>query len=79
MKESEKMRKRIYEIIEKSDGQDNLSKIYDIFMICTIILSLIPLTFKTSNNVFNFIDKICLIIFVADYMLRLLTADYKFV
>ncbi|MEA4815438.1 MAG: hypothetical protein VB120_01050 [Lachnospiraceae bacterium] len=40
------MRKKIFEIIELSDGLDLFSSIYDYFMMITIIASLIPLAFK---------------------------------
>lgn len=72
------MRKRIFEIIEKSEVDDRLSRIYDYFMIVTITLSLIPLAFKQINAVSFMIDKIAVVIFIIDYMLRWATADYKF-
>ena len=72
------MRKRIYEIIEVSDGKNILSSIYDFFMIVVIIASLIPLAFKTEYFAFKVIDKICVIIFIIDYLLRLITADFKY-
>ncbi len=46
------MRKRIFEVIEKSDNNDNVSGVYDIFMLVVIAISLVPLFFKTDNNVF---------------------------
>ena len=72
------MRKRIYEIIEKAEDQDILSAIYDYFMIVVIIMSLIPLAFKIDNDVLVIIDKITVVIFIIDYLLRWITADYKF-
>lgn len=72
------MRKRIYEIIELSNGRDRLSSIYDGFMLVLIVLSLIPLAFKSENLLFHIIDRICVFVFSADYLLRLATADYKF-
>lgn len=72
------MRKRIFEIIEVSNGNDLSSKIYDIGMIAAIILSLIPLAFKTDYFAFVVIDKFCVCIFIIDYILRWITADYKF-
>lgn len=71
------MRKRIYEVIELSDGHDKLSSIYDAFMLVLIVLSLIPLAFKSECLLFHYIDKICVFIFVLDYLLRLATADFK--
>lgn len=72
------MRKRLFEIIEASNGEDTASKIYDIFMLVIILFSLIPLAFKTQYDFFTIIDKICVVIFIIDYLLRLFTADYKF-
>lgn len=71
------MRKRIFEIIETAKEDDRLSNIYDIFMMVIIILSLIPLAFKTENTFFVVIDKIAVVIFIIDYCFRLFTADYK--
>ena len=70
------MRKRIYEIIAKSSTDDIFSKIYDTFIIVTIIISIIPLCFKQQNSLFSIIDKSTAIIFIIDYILRFITADY---
>lgn len=72
------MRKRIYEIISASKGKDTLSSGYDIFMMAVIVVSLIPLVFKQSTETFDSIDKICVCIFIMDYLLRWVTADYKY-
>lgn len=72
------MRKRLYEIISASNGNDKLSSIYDIFMMAVIIVSLIPLVFKQSFAAFEIIDKVCAGIFIVDYFLRWITADYKY-
>ena len=71
------MKKRIYEIIEPSGDGDKLSKGYDVLMMITIVVSLIPLGFKTSNGVFCWIDYISVGIFIVDYVMRLWTADLK--
>lgn len=72
------LRKRVYTIIEVSNGDDVLSKIYDCLMMIVIILSLVPLAFKETNTVFNLIDKISASIFIIDYILRWCTADFKY-
>ncbi|MDR1801271.1 MAG: ion transporter [Lachnospiraceae bacterium] len=74
------MRKRIFQIIEVSDGygSDRLSSLYDYIMIVVIVVSLIPLAFKGGNLAFSVIDKIAVVVFIIDYFLRWLTADYKF-
>ena len=71
------MRKRIFEILEASKGEDRISLVYDYFMMATIIVSIIPLAFKTSCLAFSWIDSVTVAIFIADYLLRLATADYK--
>ena len=72
------MRKRIYDIIEVAEDGDRASLVYDRFMFVCIIVSIIPLCFKQSNALFSIIDKGTATIFVADYILRWSTADYKF-
>ena len=72
------MRKRIYEIISASNGQDRLSSAYDLFMTAVIVISLVPLIFKETNAAFEAADKVCAGIFILDYLLRWATADFKF-
>ena len=72
------MRKRLFEIIEVSKDDDKLSSIYDMFMMVAIIASLVPLGFKTETLPLRVIDKVCVAIFIIDYLLRWLTADFKF-
>ena len=71
-------RKRIFEIIEKSEGNDTQSALYDYFMIAVIAISLIPLAFKRDTTIFYIADKITVAIFIVDYILRWGTADYKY-
>lgn len=70
-------RKRLFEIIETSTGNDTASSIYDASMIVVIVASLIPLAFKESTTAFVVIEWITTAIFIIDYILRLFTADYK--
>lgn len=71
------MRQKIYNIIEPSDGNSKLSGIYDFIMMAIILISIIPLAFKETNVVFQWIDYITVSIFIIDYILRLITADLK--
>ncbi len=71
------LRQRIYEIIEVSEDNDKLSSIYDIIMMISIIISIIPLCTHENYYVFGIIDKVTVIIFIGDYILRILTADKK--
>ncbi len=71
------MRNKIYNIIHVYEG-NALSVIYKYFMIVVIALSLLPLTVKEKPNFFVIIEQVCLLVFIIDYLLRWLTADYKF-
>ena len=71
------MRKKLFSTIEPIDGNSKLSNIYDFIMMTTIVISVVPLAFKETNTVFRWIDYITVSIFILDYFLRLITADYK--
>lgn len=72
------IRKRIYDIIDATNEEDNLSRGYDIFMIIVIAISMIPLMTKAQPTAMHIIDRVTVTIFIIDYLLRLLTADFKF-
>ena len=72
------MRSKIYAIIELSDGKNRLSSVYDVLMMLIIIVSLVPLAFKRDNQIFVVIDIIAVTIFIIDYALRFMTADFKY-
>lgn len=71
------MRKRIYETIEVSKKGDVISSIYDVIMFIAIIVSVIPLAFKSEYDVFLKTDIITTTLFIVDYILRYFTADLK--
>ena len=72
------MRRRLYEILEKSAIGDCFCRFYNTFMIIVIIISLIPLAFKEDHYALNIMDQATMIVFLVDYALRWITADYKF-
>lgn len=71
------MRKRIFEIIEQAQSGDKVSAAYDIFMLIAITASIIPLMFAETNPVFHYIELITVTLFIIDYLLRWITADYR--
>ena len=71
------MRKKLFSIIEPGSSGNFLSNAYDFMMIATIIASLVPLAFKETNIIFQQIERVTVSIFILDYVLRLITADYK--
>lgn len=70
-------RKELYQIIEKDDGTNIWSHIYDVFMFCMIILSVVPLMFWEDYPIFLYIELFTTAVFIIDYVLRWITADYK--
>lgn len=71
------MRKWIFKIIEKDQEDDILSISYDIFMMIVIAASIIPLFFRQEPPVFYYIEIITTSIFIIDYILRWVTADFR--
>lgn len=72
------MRRRIYDIINQTDENDKVSQVYSILMIILIAISLIPLLFKNEHFILQSIDRVCVTVFIIDYILRLITADFKY-
>ena len=71
------MRKKLFSVIESAEKDSKLSNFYDLIMMVTIVVSVVPLAFKETNTIFQWIDYITVTIFILDYFLRLITADYK--
>ena len=71
------MRKKIYETVHIYTGSAK-SVIYKYFMIIVTIASLIPLMTKEDASWFRITDIICLVVLSVDFILRWITADYKF-
>ena len=71
------MRNRLFEIIEVSKNNDKISSIYDVLMMISIIISILPLAFKQSFTIFGITDRVTTILFILDYLFRLITADYR--
>ncbi len=72
------MRRKIYEIIEVGSVSSFLSVAYDYFMMVVIVASLIPLAFRRDDLAFSVIDRSAVAVFIVDYILRLMTADFKY-
>lgn len=71
------MRKRLFEIIEVSGDNDRASFVYDLMMLVSIIVSIVPLAFKEAPGFFKITDIVTTILFIVDYLLRFATADLK--
>lgn len=71
------IRWQIYEVIEPAKNGDSFSLAYDIFIVIAVLVSLLPLTTKENVYAFRVTDIVVSVIFIVDYLLRLITADYK--
>ena len=73
------MRELIYNIVEpKYNSNDNKgSRVYDWLMLIAIIIGIIPLMFREHNKLFYIFDIVSCALFIVDYILRWITADYR--
>ncbi|MBQ8527447.1 MAG: ion transporter [Lachnospiraceae bacterium] len=74
------MRKKLFALLEVTDENNKTNLVYDfydIFMMIMIVLSIIPLAFKEEMPLFVWIDRVAVVVFIIDYILRLFTADLK--
>lgn len=79
-----RVKKRIFEVIEKGEKSDKYSMIFDYFIMLIIILNVFLIVIesfeglgKTHEQLFKRFEIISVIIFSIEYILRLWTADYK--
>ena len=70
-------RRKIYVIIEPAHGISRLSRAYDAMMLALIVVSIIPMLFSQNYPTFRIIEIVAASIFILDYLLRWITADYK--
>ena len=77
MSDLEHYKKRLYEIIEASTGDDLTSRAYDLMTMTAVIVGLLPLTMKTETSYIRLIDITTTLIFLFDYLARFYTSDYK--
>ncbi len=78
----EKIKRRVYEIIEKGDSKDKASLAFDIFLIILIlsnILIIILASVKTLgqrySEFFSIFELVSIVIFTLEYLLRVWTAN----
>ena len=77
-------KKKIYELVEPSTGDDYLSKIFDIFILLLIIINVICTALETLEELetrfsllFQYIERISLIIFSIEYLLRIWSITFR--
>ena len=70
---------KIYEIVEpRYNNQDSkIASLYDWVMLAAIVIGIIPLMFREQSSLFYAFDIASCTIFIIDYILRWLTADFR--
>lgn len=71
------MRERLYEIIDAQDDSSSFSRIYNVLNIVMIVISIIPLMFYEDTELFIYMDRVAVLFFIIEYILRFATADFK--
>ncbi len=74
------MRQRLYDIIKSPTDGNTKTTLYDYFMMIVIIVSLLPLVYKPETEPYwiIYIEHIAVTIFIIDYILRWIVADYEY-
>ena len=84
MKDLEKAKKRIFEILQIGNRPDTLSLIFDVLIVCVIILNIVVTfcqTFAQLNRyetLLHWIELVTIVIFTVEYLLRIWTAEYLY-
>ena len=74
---AQQMRRKIYSIIEHGKKGGKLGHAYDILMLIAIAASIIPLMFVEEYPFFRYIEQVTVTLFIVDYLLRWITADFR--
>ena len=68
-------RARIHAILTNDDENDKVAIWYNRVMVVVIVACMVPLWFKETNLGFFILDRVCVSVFIIDYLLRWITAD----
>lgn len=71
------MRRILFEIYESDPEKNRGSFWYSVFMVIIVHLSILPLMFEGTYEWFYPVEMFCLSVFIMDYILRWITADFK--
>ena len=81
---SEKMKKRIFEIIQIGKRSDFVSRAFDLFIVLVIFANIVVLFAETFDGAMKYypilrtIELVTIIIFMIEYLLRIWTAEYLY-
>jgi voltage-gated potassium channel len=78
-------RKRVFEIIERSQGDDTASLVFDYLLIVLIFLNIVAVIIGSYNNLqrkynsaLTIFEYASILVFTVEYVLRIWTAPYKY-
>ena len=71
------MRKRIYALVDPIEKWGKVDEVYGIVMLIAIVVSIIPMMFKEDYAIFTWFEYFAMGMFILDYLLRWMTADYQ--
>ena len=74
-----KIRQKIFEIVEpRYNSKDSIqTRVYDWCMLIAIAIGVMPLMFREQTRLFYLFDVISCALFIIDYLLRWITADFR--
>jgi len=77
-------RRRLYRILEKAEARDHTSRSFDLFIISLIFLNVVAIILESFRELrpyqswFDAFEVFSVIVFTAEYLLRVATADLRF-
>lgn len=78
-------KKRTFEIIEKAQGEDKVSRCFDMMILCLIVLNTVAIVLESFNPLyeaygyyFKVFEVLSVIVFTLEYLLRIWTADLAY-
>lgn len=71
--------KKIERLIDPKEEDEDNGKYdwYDVFMMCVVVVSLLPLTTRSEERVFWYLEIGATVIFIFDYLMRWVTAPLR--
>ena len=70
------MREWIYKLVEKTEQETLVGKIYDYYIVIVALISVTPLLFRSAPPIFKLIETVTVYLLFLDYILRWMTHDY---
>ena len=71
------LKTKIYDIIHKDEKHDFASRIYDLWMLVCILVSIVPLMFADTRPIFQITEIITVAAFIVDYAARWYTSPVQ--